>query len=122
MAEKKDLLVYQGDDHTWPLTIRSVDRTDPLHPVYTPYDLDDYTLVSHIRLDYADDDRTVDAEMTFVTTDANNGRANMILDSESSAMLTERYRWDLQLVRNADDYVTTLLYGIVKVQKEVTRE
>lgn len=122
MAAKKDLLIFQGDDHTWTLTIRHVDRSDPLNPVYTPYNLDDYTLASHIRADYADEDTTVDAEMIFDVVDAAAGVVNMVLDSESSSMLSGRYRWDLQIVRNADDYVTTLLYGVLKVQQEVTRE
>ena len=122
MAAKKDLTVYQGNDHTWPLRIRSVDNTDPENPVYTPYDLNDYTLRAQIRADYADVDDTVDASFSFQITDAAAGEANMILSSEDSSILTStRYKWDLEIVRASDDYITTLLYGAIKVIKEVTR-
>jgi hypothetical protein len=121
MAAKKDLLIYQGDDHTWPLRLQSVDRTDPANPVYTPFDLNDYTLVAHIRTTYADDSADVAANMTFQITDAASGEANMILSSEESVKLAARHKWDLQIVRNSDDYITTLMFGSIKPQKEVTR-
>lgn len=121
MAAKKDLLVYQGDDHTWFLRLRHADLTDPLNPVYTPVDLTAYTLLSHIRQDYADVDTTVDAAFEFQITDAAAGEVNMFLSSEQTALMRGRYRWDLQMARITDDYITTLLYGIIRVRSEVTR-
>lgn len=121
MAAVKDLTVYQGDDHTWPLRLRSVDLTDPNNPVYTPFDLSGYVLSAHIRSAYADDAADVIASMTFQVTNAAAGEVNMILHSEDAAKLSGRYKWDLQAARTADDYVTTLLFGAIKSQKEVTR-
>jgi hypothetical protein len=122
MAAIKNLDVYQGDDHTWPLRLQSVDRTDPLNPIYTPFNLNGYTLLAHIRTAYADDAQVITANMTFQVTDADAGEVNMILNSESSATLSGRYKWDLEATRTADDYITTLLFGVIKAQKEVTRE
>jgi hypothetical protein len=116
-----DLQIYQGDDQTWPLTIRFVDRTDPLNPVYTPCDLTLYTLQAQIRSGYADDVAVVEATLSFETVDAAAGSAKMLLRSEDSAKLSGSYKWDLQLVRTADDYITTVLFGSAKTQREVTR-
>lgn len=121
MAAVKDLTVYQGDDHTWPLRLQSVDKSDPDNWVYTPFNLSGYTLLAHIRPTYADDTTVLSANMTFQITDAAAGELNMILASESSRQLSGRYRWDLQATRTADDYVVTLLYGAIKAQKEVSR-
>lgn len=121
MAAKWDLTVYQGDDHTWPIRLRHVDLTDPQNPVYTPFDLTGYSFASHIRQDYADVDDTVDASFSFQVVDAANGEILMILPSEQTAPMAGRYRWDFQIVRDVDDYITTLLYGAIKVQSEVTR-
>ena len=116
---KKDLDVYQGDDHAWPIAIkRRVDETTT-----APFDLTDHTLEAHIREDIADVDDTVDAHFTFeIDPDPTTGEFVMHLSSEDSASLDlTRYKWDLQLTRTTDDYITTLLYGTVVVSKEVTR-
>jgi hypothetical protein len=122
MAAVKDLLVYQGDDHTWPLRLQHVDKTDPDNWIYTPFDLTEYNLVAQIRPAYADDTTTIIASLTFQVIDAANGEVNMILSSEDAKKLAGRYRWDCQIVRIMDDYITTLLFGAVKSQKEVTRD
>lgn len=116
---KKDLDVYQGDDHAWPIAIkRRIDESTT-----APYDLTDHTLSAHIREDIADVDDSVDAAFTFdIDPDPTSGEFVMHLSSEDSEALDlTRYKWDLQLTRTVDDYVTTLLYGTVVVSKEVTR-
>lgn len=116
---KKDLEVYQGDDHAWPMAVKR--RIDEITTV--PYDLTDHTLSAHIRTDVADIDTDVDANFTFeIDPDGTKGEFVMYLSSEDSAALDlTRYKWDLQLTRTSDDYITTLLYGTVVVSKEVTR-
>lgn len=116
---KKDLDVYQGDDHAWPIAIkRRVDETTT-----APFDLTGHTLEAHIREDIADVDETVDANFTFeIDPDPTTGEFVMHLSSEDSGALDlTRYKWDLQLTRTSDDYITTLLYGTVVISKEVTR-
>lgn len=121
MAARHDLVVYQGDDHTWPLVLSNIDSTqDPA--VKTPFDLTGWTLLGHVRQSYADDDKSVDAEFTFDVTDAPNGAVTMSLDRDSTSTLSGRYKWDLEAQRTSDGYRTTLLFGNLKVRKEVTRE
>jgi hypothetical protein len=117
-AAKKDLSVYQGDDHSWPMTIqRRIDAT-----TVVPFDLAGHTLSAQIRADVADLDATIDASFTFQITDEAGGKFVMILPSESTeAMDLPRYKWDLQITRDADDYIVTLAYGSIVMTKEVTR-
>ena len=116
---KKDLEVYQGDDHAWPIAVkRRIDESTT-----GPFDLTGHTLTAHIREGTADADDTVEAAFTFdINDDPTTGEFVMHLSSEASEALDlTRYKWDLQLTRTVDDYVTTLLYGTVVVSKEITR-
>ena len=110
----------QGNDHTWPIQLRFRDDSDPENPVYTPWDLADYTFQCEIRTDVADKAATIAATMSLVPTDAPNGIGNLVLASEDSAALNGKYKYELTAIRTVDDYITSVMSSTLTMKPRTT--
>jgi hypothetical protein len=108
-VSREDLSVYQGDDHSWVVTVRNQDGT--------PADITGYTARAQIRRAVADSDPIVVAEMA---SSVASPVVNLSLTRTQTATMNGRYVWDLQLTSDTGT-VTTILAGNVNVKPEVTR-
>ena len=106
VPEQQDLKLYEGDDFHL-----DVDVSDPLG---APADLTGAVAAAQIRL--TTDDETILAAFTCTITDST---ISLHLPSADAVDLPTSAVWDLQITDSG--IVTTLLYGKVTVQPEVTR-
>lgn len=107
MPAKRDLNLFQGDDYAHVVTFE--DAAGAPFPMPGTY-------LAQIRLVYAS---AVLATFTVDVTDQATGVLRLHLPAAVVASLPEAARWDLQ--RTSDGVVSTLLYGAVNTQREVTR-
>lgn len=114
------LVGTQGNDQTWPFQLRYRDDADPENPVYTPWNLTEYTFHCQIRADVADKAPVIAGTMTVTVVDAVNGRGNLILSSETSELLSGKYKYELTAVRTADDYITTVVSNTLLMKPRTT--
>lgn len=115
-----ELFGIQGNDHTWPLQLRFRDDTDPENPIYTPWNLTEYTFQCEIRADVADKAPTVAATMSLVPTTPASGLGNLVLASEDSALLAGKYKYELTAIRTADDYITSVMSSTLTMKPRTT--
>src|SRR6187402_3391613 len=94
-----DLSIYQGDTHSWTVTVLAEDGA--------PADITGSTAKAQIRRSVADTDPTVAAELA---TSVASPVVTMSLSSAQTRPLTGRYVWDLQLTDGAGA-ITTIMAG-----------
>jgi hypothetical protein len=113
MATECDLSIYQGDDWAGLVTVSN--------PDLTPADLTGYTAQAQIRTGPADQDPIVAAELSCTVQLPN--QVLLYLNNTQTGALdgAQQYYWDLQLISTTSQ-ITTILYGEVNLQQEVTRE
>jgi hypothetical protein len=109
MADKVDLTIYQGDDYSAVVDVLNEDGT--------PTDLTGYTAKSQIRRSVADASPAVVVE---IGATVQSPFVFLSIPHADTEPLNGKYVWDLQLTA-ADGIITTLLYGQVTIQAEVTR-
>lgn len=107
---KADLEIYQGDDYICEVAVYTVDDAVA--------DLTGYTARAEIRRKTADLDPEVVAELQ--TTIDPSGFIMLGLNHVTTATLTGRYVWDLE-VTAPDGLVSTILAGQAVIAAEVTR-
>jgi len=108
MADRGDLIIYQGDD--WGATVSVFNGT-------APADITGYTAKAQIRQDVADNDADVDVEIVTAVT---SPTISLTIPAAVTADMCGDYVWDLQITSPAGQ-VTTILAGNVRVTQEVTR-
>jgi hypothetical protein len=104
-----DLLLYQGDDFFLDIHAANTDGSD--------FDLTGWTPKAQFRVTPPDD--TVMAELS-CTAAASVVSVHLTHDA-STALVFDRYTWDVQVTRDSDGVVQTLCYGNVTMTDEVTR-
>jgi hypothetical protein len=113
MATPCDLSIYQGDDWAGLVTVSN--------PDLSPADLTGYTAQAQIRTGPADQDPLVAAELS-CTVQVPNQVLLYLSNAQTGAFDgAQQYYWDLQLI-SATSQITTILFGEVILQQEVTRE
>lgn len=113
MPERDLNELVRGD--TWTMKITLTDEG-------TPIDVTGNKFWVTLKLDPEATDEEADAttEVTASGADAQNGIVHLVLDAAATVDLTlGRYYYDIQ--RQVDNAVQTLLYGRVKVVRDITR-
>lgn len=110
MPDKVNLEIYQGDSFAAIVTVYNIDGSVA--------DITGYTAQSQIRSDVADEDPTVEVEITALVS---SPTVTLNIPKTATVDLAGCYVWDLQLTSDTGE-ITTILYGNVKVTQEVTRE
>jgi hypothetical protein len=112
MPNIQNLGLYQGDDFAATVAVTSGGATA---------DLTGYTAQAQIRADTADNISTVTYQIpATITVPPTAGNISLSIPRATTATLSGRYLWDLQLTA-AGGTIQTILYGKVFVQPEVTR-
>jgi hypothetical protein len=109
MPSQGDLILYQGDDEPYTVTV-TLDGT-------TPADITGYTAQAQIRRAVADADPEVAATITCTV---QSPEVLLSIPHAVTATLTGKYVWDLQLT-SPEGMVKTVMAGKVSVTQEVTR-
>lgn len=109
-AKRVTLEIYQGDDYFGKTTVANGTPTPP--------NLTGYVARAQVRASFADKAPEVVVEIiTWI--EGNIIRLN--IPRAQTKTMSGSYLWDLQLTR-PDATVTTILWGPVVVQNEITRE
>jgi len=107
------LSVYQGDDKRWLFRLKQTGGA--------PFPLTGYTAALQFRLAVADTAGIAVTPLVLVN-DEDAGEITVTLSSELSTLMTAPlYVWDLEIIKTADSWTTTIAAGTLAVTKEVTR-
>ena len=114
------LTLYRGDTRVWSDVIEENTGTDDA-PVWSPFDLTGWTVVSQIRSDL---DRTTDPiTVTVAITDAANGVVQRTLTADNSSLLgadKSTAYMDVQMTRTSDGFTRTYKKWKIKVGGDVS--
>lgn len=111
------LTLYRGDTRIWSVVVEDLDAEG----VASPRDLTGHTFDAEIRL--TKDDVEVMADITAVSAGPTTGVLALTLTAvESEKLIPGTAYWDLEIRREADDFVRTYLAGKVRVKGDVSRD
>ena len=108
MADRWDLVIYQGDDFSGTVTVNT--ETGPL-------DLTGYTAQAQIRTAVADTQQNISADIEVTVTPSN---LVLAIAHDVTKALKGNYVWDLKIV-NGNGLISTIVAGNVAVVQQVTR-
>lgn len=114
------LTLYRGDSRVWSDVIEENTGTDDA-PVWTPFDLTGWTVVSQIRSDLNREGTPID--VTVDVSDAANGVVQRLLEATASADLgpdKSTAYMDVQMTRTSDGFVRTYKKWKIKVGGDVS--
>jgi len=108
MADRWDLVLYQGDDFSGTVTVNT--ETGPL-------DLTGYTAQAQIRTAVADTQANISADIGATVTPSN---IVLAIAHDVTQAMKGNYVWDLKIV-DGSGFITTIVAGNVAVIQQVTR-
>lgn len=110
LPKKVDINVYQGDSGSFRITMTG--------PLGTPIDISQAAWDGDIRIKTSDANPVTSFDFTPVVDDTSS--VDVILTSEKSELLVaSKYVYDIEM--REGDSVTTLIYGNISVEQDVSR-
>lgn len=110
LPKKVDINVYQGDSGSFRITMTG--------PLGTPIDISQAAWDGDIRVKTSDANPITSFDFTPVVDDTSS--VDVILTSEKSELLVaSKYVYDIEM--REGDSVTTLIYGNISVEQDVSR-